>query len=229
MRLNNADLYQLFSEKEIHYLYHANTVGTSRTFIQNDGLLSRGAIEAKGLFQTPQGSDALDKQFNVWNDVFLDTVDLHGYFPRQNLYGPVSFRVSSGFLLEQDYHVWVTKDNPQNWNANMTDAQKYFSDVAELRRDWDLYHRQRKMVTIRNQLEPVLFNYVDEVQVDDPEVILDGTTVLFNEAVDIFKGVLVDKPLLKGKFRKRVCENCFCKSNYIDQVRIHDLKRLFLV
>ena len=56
MKINNTELHQLFTEKGIHFLFHANTVSTSRTFIEQGGLLSRGAIEQNGLMQTVQSS-----------------------------------------------------------------------------------------------------------------------------------------------------------------------------
>ncbi len=55
------------------------------------------------LFQTPQLSDEIDKVVDVWNDVFFDSQDLHGYFPRQNLYGPVSFKFSIDLILNPEY------------------------------------------------------------------------------------------------------------------------------
>ena len=99
MKLDNLELHNLYKQKDIHFLYHANSVATAITFIKQGGLLSRGAVESKGLYQTPQSSDAIDQVFNVWNDIFLDTIDLHGYFPRQNLYGPISFQFPIDFLL----------------------------------------------------------------------------------------------------------------------------------
>lgn len=77
MRLNNDELYNFFISKDIHVLYHANTTQTSLTYFKHKGLLSRGAVENMGLNQTKQSSDEVDKILNVWNDVFLDSTDLH--------------------------------------------------------------------------------------------------------------------------------------------------------
>src|SRR5690606_37273074 len=112
MRLPNAVFYQYLTENGITHLYHANTVATSMTFIEQNGLLSRGAVEARQLFQTPQDSDEIDKAIDVWNDVFFDSDDLHGYFPRENRYGPVSFKFFVDLVLNENYHFWVTKNNP---------------------------------------------------------------------------------------------------------------------
>ncbi|WP_127137999.1 hypothetical protein [Flagellimonas oceanensis] len=229
MRLNNKELFELLSEKGIHHLYHANTVRTSRTFIEQGGLLSRGAVESKGLEQTPQSSDEIDKIFEVWNDVFLDTVDLHTYFNRQNYYGPVLFKLTTEFLNELDIEIWVTKDNPINWNQEMTTEEKYFSSLAELKKNWDSYARQRKMTTIKNNTEPILLDYVEEVIYDNPGVMNEETgVVFFNQGMADLKESLKVNPPFKNKFKTRNCSGCFCRSNYLYQHTIPELNRLFL-
>lgn len=229
MKLDNIELHALLTEKEILTLHHANTVATSISFIGANGLLSRGGIEHNGLYQTAQSSDAIDKIFDVWNDVFIDTVDLHGYFPRQNIYGPVSFKVSIDFLLEDNYEVWITKDNPKYWDPTMTIEDKYFVSVEELKSDWDSYERHRKMVTIKNQLQPILFNYLTQVVIDDPRVETQGIH-LFNEATKGLKQILGVNTTLKNKFLTRpTCTgSCFCRDNYLNQLPSLTLKRLFL-
>lgn len=227
MKLNNKDLYELLIEKEVNYLYHANTVTTSKTFIEQNGLLSRGAVEKKKLNQTEQSSDAIDKVFDVWNDVFIDTVDLHNYFSRQNHYGPVLFKISIDFLKSTDLDIWVTKDNPINWNVNSTQEEKYFINVQELRENWDKYQRQRKMITVKNVSEPILFDYLEQVIVDDPKVQNSGI-VFFNEAVKTLKTSLLTNPPIKSKISTRQCKNCFCGTNYLNEVNFVDLKRFFL-
>lgn len=228
MKLDNNELYQLFVEKGISTLHHANTVASSISFLEANGLLSRGGIEYNGLYQTPQDSDDKDKEFDVWNDVFIDTIDLHGYFPRQNLYGPVSFKISTDFIIHENFDIWVTKNNPQYWDSTTSMEDKYFSSVYELRKDWDKYERQRKMVTIKDKMQPVLFNYLKQVIVDDPRVETQGYH-LFNEAVTALKQTLGENTTLKNKFLTRpTCIKCYCRDNYLRQISPNDLKRLFL-
>ena len=229
MKLDNQELHTLLNDKGIYHLYHANTVSTTSTFIKEGGLLSRGAVEAKGLYQTPQSSDSIDKLFNVWDDVFLDTVDLHKYFNRQNYYGPVVFKISTDFLLKENSEIWVTKDNPINWNQNMTDSQKYFCSVEELKQNWDKFQRQRKMTTIKNTNTPILLDYIVEVIVDDPGVKLtEEGIIVFNETVAHLKKSLEINPQLKNKFSTRNCSGCFCRTNYLTQLSAPELKKLFL-
>lgn len=229
MRLNNKELYEFFVAKNILVLYHANTVSTSLTYFSQNGLLSRGAVENLGLVQTTQTSDQADKILNVWNDVFLDSTDLHTFFSRQNHYGPILFEFDTNLLRNEDYEIWITKDNPIYWNANSTDEDKYFQSVEELDKNWDNYARQKKMITIKNNSAPILFEYIRRVVVDDPRVIIHPeNTHLFNEAFNKIKVTISDDHILKGKFTVRSCTNCWCRDNYLNQLTVGNLKRLFL-
>ena len=122
MKLNNSELHALFVEKDITHLHHANTVATSITFIESGGLLSRADVEDHNLCQTVQASDDEDKQFDVWHDVFVDTADLHEWFGRQNIYGPILFKFNIVFLLSDELEVWVTKNNPMYWQGEITNV-----------------------------------------------------------------------------------------------------------
>ncbi len=232
MRLNNQELHKVLTEKGIRYLYHANTVATSITFLENNGLMSRGAIEEKELYQTDQTSDELDKKFNVWDDIFLDTVDLHGYFPRQNFYGPVLFEFDVNVILNEDYEIWITKNNPIYWETDFTDEDKYFSSVQDLLDNWNHIERQRKMITIRNNKNPILFENLNKVVVDDPRVIINKDKEeeihLFNATRRAIKDVIEDKLEIRNKFKIRRCTSCFCRENYLNVVGVTDLKRFFL-
>src|SRR4051812_37172943 len=84
------------------HLHHANTVETSCTFLEHNGLLSRGYVESNGLSQTAQDSDDIDKKYGIWDKVFLDHVDIHhrgGRVRGANYYGPVLFRFPVDYLL----------------------------------------------------------------------------------------------------------------------------------
>jgi len=232
MRLNNKELYEFFNEIDIQVLYHANTVRTSITYFEQNGLLSRGAVENGGLTQTYQSSDSVDKILNVWNDVFIDTTDLHSYFGRQNYYGPVLFELNIDLLLNEDYEIWITKNNPIYWNVDTTDENRYFVSVEELREKWGDYDRQKKMITIRNNSTPILFDHVRRVVVDDPRVTIptnnEEETHVFNETQSSIKNKIANDHILKGKFLTRECTNCWCRDNYLDQVKVNEIKKLFL-
>lgn len=50
--MTNEEIKSILKEKEVKHLYHANTVATACTFLENGGLLSRGYVEDHDLFQT---------------------------------------------------------------------------------------------------------------------------------------------------------------------------------
>ena len=52
--MTNQTIKQILKKKGVSHLYHANTMITACTFIENGGLLSRGAVEDLGLSQSPQ-------------------------------------------------------------------------------------------------------------------------------------------------------------------------------
>lgn len=52
--LPSKEVYRILREKGLQYLYHANTVATSLTFIKQNALLSRHYVEANNLVQTWQ-------------------------------------------------------------------------------------------------------------------------------------------------------------------------------
>lgn len=228
MRLNNSELHALLIEKGVTHFHHANTLATSITFIENGGLLSRGDVENNGFFQTPQTSDADDVMFDVWDDVFIDIVDLHSHFRRQNFYGPVLFKFNLEFLLNEDIHIWVTKNNPIYWNNDLSQEDKYFQNVQELRDHWDEYDVQKKMFTIRNPRRPVLFENLEEIIIDDLQVEIYGGIDLameLRQALDLATQELVQ---LRRLIRVRQCNRCYCTQNYLQEIDESDLARLFL-
>lgn len=229
MKLNNKDLHTFFLKKNILVLYHANTVTTSKTYFEQDGILSRGAIEDQGLIQTPQNSDEIDKVLGVWHDVFLDTTDLHSFFQRQNYYGPLLYEFDVDLLLNEEYEMWITKNNPIHWETDLPNNERYFESVQELESNWDKYPRQRMMITIRNNNKPILFEYIRRIIIDDPRVKLtDDSIHFFNEAKKKIRSVVTNEHRLNGKITVRNCNSCWCRDNYLNQVSTDDLKRLFL-
>jgi len=231
MKLNHQDLYNFFVEKNILALYHANTVGTALTYITNGGLMSRGFVEENGLLQTAQSSDEIDKVLDVWNDVFIDTTDLHSFFGRENHYGPILFEFDRELIKDESFDIWITKNNPIYWRPDTTQEDRYFQNMGEVREKWDGIQRQRKMITIRKKSEPILFNYVRRIIVDDPRVSIPGEQErihVFNEAFHRIKMTITETHPLKGKFITRTCGSCWCTNNYLNQRSVSEIKRLFL-
>lgn len=231
--LDPKELYSFLESKNIKQFFHANTVKTSCTFIQQKGLLSRGSIESKGLIQTAQSSDQIDKKYNVWNDIFLDIVDLHGYFPRQNLYGPVCFVLDSKLLLDAELpNICITKDNPIYWNDSLIEEDKYYSSVDEYAECFEdikknhILHSQ--MFTIHNTLKRIPFKkYLIKIIFDNPGVKIDNI-FLYRQAKETLIDSLKKSGLDVDKLEVRKCSGCFCHDNYLNQVEESELKKLFL-
>lgn len=129
----SKQLYAILKRKGITNLYHANTVLTSLTFINNRSLLSRGYVESNNLNQTPQSSDNEDKKYDVWNDVFLDGKDFSTYFNKPNHYGPVLFVMKLDLLNSPSFSkVLVTKSNPWYWKDHYQNNDRYYSSIQEI-------------------------------------------------------------------------------------------------
>lgn len=126
-------VYRLLQSKKVEFLYHANTVTTSVTFINAKALLSRRYVEVNNLLQTKQRSDDEDKRFGVWDDIFLDGQDLHKRYKRANYYGPILFVLKLSILTNPNIHsIYITKSNPMYWKNNMTLSDKYYSGAEEV-------------------------------------------------------------------------------------------------
>lgn len=112
MSINKTELYNFLYDNNYRYLYHANTVVTSCSFIEQGGLLSRKETENRNLNQTPQYSDEKDKILGVYNDIFVDVLNLGQHYNRINYYGPICIAMSIDMLLDENLpDVYITVNN----------------------------------------------------------------------------------------------------------------------
>lgn len=155
-------------------LHHANSVTTSCTFLELGGLASREHVEVRGLGQTAQYSDALDKKHGIWNFVFVDHVDIHhraGRVKGPNQYGPVLFLLDLEVLrgLPQGAEVFVTRKNPVRWVDGEPATERWFQSPEELAAnispgDFD------KMLVIQTPSGKLDFpNHHVRIMLDDPQ------------------------------------------------------------
>ncbi len=211
MSLTNREIRELLSQKGVQKIYHANTVATSVTFLSNGGLLSRGAVEERGLFQTSQDSDDLDKEYGIWNDIFFDSVDIHARAKSVNQYGPVTFVYSVNLLDDlQEKAVKITKDNPIRW-CEIPVEDRYFKDSTEM------YFQYKKgnfgqHLTICDMHDPLPFApHLRRIILDDPMI---SDSELFDRA----KGKLsklIEKMGLDVPLTIRECSSdCKCHEKY---------------
>jgi hypothetical protein len=212
MDLDSSQVYDVLVKKDVKLLFHANTIGTSKTFLENGGLLSRQYAEAKQLFQTPQKSDSKDKELGIYNDVFLDGVNVSLSVLNYNFYGPVLF----GFELELLRAgilgtVRVTKMNPVHWTKSMTPDACYFNSVEELEK---LYRKRNVghhiMLTTLNGFFPFQDKYLRGIQVDLPGgkvITSSGEKIPYEDSIIQYFGDDLDRlgiPRKKLMFRDEV-------------------------
>ena len=118
--MNSSEVKQVLREKGVEYLYHANSVLTSISYLENGGLMSREYVEECDYPQTPQVTDDTDKEFEIYNDIFLDSVDVHALSKNVNFYGPVLLVYSIDVLDEvSDYDICVTRTNAIYWSEKI--------------------------------------------------------------------------------------------------------------
>lgn len=212
MDITISQIKQVLLDKGVKYLYHANTVATSVTFLSNGGVLSRGAVEEKGLFQTPQRSDEMDKQLGVFFDIFFDSADIHARANDLNAYGPVTFVYSIDVLdALGDHEVKITRDNPIRWDDTMGEEKRYFTKLISLQ---TAYQKGafKQHLTICNIHEPLPFSpYLVKIMIDNPNI---PNTTYFDEAVDQINSLLKQGEI-KAPLEIRQCsEHCKCQEKY---------------
>ena len=123
--MTNREIVEILTSKCVNRLYHSNTVETAISFLRAGGLLSRGLCEHLGYPQTPQNSDQLDREFDIYYDLFFDSVDIHERAHNANYYGPVLFEYNISVLDSiPEGCIRITKSNPINWNANITEDEQ---------------------------------------------------------------------------------------------------------
>jgi hypothetical protein len=171
MELPSKEVLALMKSKGVDYLYHANTVRTTCTFLRTGYLLARGIVHERGLDQTPQKSDAahLDRALGIWYDLFFDSCDIQVRSGQHNEYGPVlCFDLA---LLEQDWmpSIWVTKDNPIRWSPTTSAAKRWFTSIDELKKSYNRYTFAQHAV-LRNVAGSIrLLPYLKAIILDNPE------------------------------------------------------------
>lgn len=156
---------------QYRYLYHANTVRTAITFLEEGGLLSRQEVEHRGLSQTPQFSDKEDKELGIFNDIWLDPVD-NAYIGGINMYGPVLFRYSLDLLDTMDVPVRVTRSNPTgnsgHWTKDTPMNERYYSSADEFEAAFKAPDLDVFCHSFTFSVPMLGFEHLECVQIDSP-------------------------------------------------------------
>lgn len=209
--MNALDVKKVLLENEVEYLYHVNTVATSLSYINNGGLFSRGAAAELNLVQTPQTSDASDIELGVYFDIFFDSCDIHSRAKRINDYGPVTFVFGIDILDNyQNYEVKITKSNPIYWTNDMSEEEKYFCDIEELRENFQ-YGNFAQEITICCIEEAINFEHLIEIIIEDPKI---ENTTYFNNACKSINNALLCNDIDVPFVVRECSDKCTCTERY---------------
>lgn len=214
--MTGKELYDVLMARGGSKLYHANTVKTSLSLLKLGGLASRGTVEDRGLPQTIQNSDAKDKKYDIWYDIFVDTHDIHSALRCRNFYGPVLFVMTADLLLRlpAGTTVSVTRCNPTKWDGLSYD-QRYFLTSRELADGLRVGFFDH-MITIRSPDGIVPFvDSVERIILDEPRL---NAPNVGNEYVVAKDAILTAaaKAGIQTTVMRRACVLCKCTAQYQD-------------
>jgi hypothetical protein len=238
--LNPAELYNFLKEKKILELYHANTVATSLLYLEQKSLLSRQFVEENNLCQTLQYTDEKDKALGIYDNIFLDIVDIHSYLSRPNFYGPFLFIFDIEILVSGIIEaVRITKKNPANWDPVGRTEDWYYSNIEDFKADYmqgDKIADVGKMIILQNLNGKLpIVPYCSRIILDNPDVhvTIDNQKIyLINIIKEYFEPYLLDshyKKIDKEIRHKDLVIGCSCWKKYGSKFNkeLADFRRLF--
>ena len=219
MKLKAADVEDTLRKMGATALFHANTVATACTFLEEGQLLSRNRVEASRLIQTPQGSDSLDRKYRIWDSVFVDAVDIHARASRRNQYGPVLFILSLSALSRTPIdNVWITRSNPTNWHPGEARSARYFPSMKQFKAGYGLGDFGSMLILRDTDGALPLAGRLLRVILDDPgtPVSLPGLEFnVFPPALRALKNAAKIGGLKAISIEVRQChDGCLCREEY---------------
>jgi hypothetical protein len=214
--MTGGEIYDILAARGVMHLHHANSVKTSLSQLRLGGLASRALVERQNLPQTIQFTDAVDREYGIWGDVFVDTVDIHRRISNRNKDGPVLFVLNVRVLcaLPPTARVLVTRLNPSKWTDNCSDAERYFLTAAELKNGFSVGDFDQ-MLVIRTAEAIVPFTqYLEEIVLDEPKLMV-GTSPEFDAAAYALSNALAALNL-QVPVNRRACAPCNCIASYAE-------------
>ena len=227
MEIASKRVFEVLQEKGVDTIYHANSVLTACQFLRNRSLMSRGTVFRKGLYQTSQISDRIDRKHGIWFDVFIDSVDIHDRARQANCYGPVLFVIDSE-LIKRTYtgRVWVTKLNPTKWKGK-GHRERWFVFDNDLSNNFARGNFDQMIVFRHCGGELFFTKYLTEIILDDPELKTRGSRIDYYSMAYGALTLAITEGGLNIKIRKRRCPNgCKCLDDY--RINLDRTREMFI-
>ena len=220
--MEQNQIVEILKHHNVSQIYHADTVITSLSFLKAGGLCSRQYLDRNSLPKTSQYTDCDDQKFNVYNDLFFDSVDIHGRIRKPNYYGPVLFVFDLQMLLQENLanRIFITKSNPCYWKPYLKCNDRYFTNLDELGKEFQKGDF-KQMITC-HQVGFANFKYLQKIILDRPP---EKHIELFRQAYQaLFQGL--QEADLSVPLNIRKCEYCKCFNEY-QNMGENNLMRLF--
>jgi hypothetical protein len=214
MDLLHRSVNELLAEQGVQHLHHANTVLTACQFLLAGSLLSRGTVERMGVRQTEQTSDAIDRRYSIWYDVFLDSVDIHKRASTANAYGPVLFVLDRAQVVTSgNGRVWVTRSNPTKW-AGKDKSRRWFQSSEDLQAGFRPGNFDQMIVLRHCGGQLPLKGCLTEIILDDPELPAKDGSDLYSVAWGALKFAMTQAGLEVPITRRNCANRCRCVAGY---------------
>lgn len=214
MHIPLSQVYESISNVGVGTLHHASSVATACQFLRTNSLISRGTIEKLGVKQTPQATDALDKKYSIWFDIFTGSVDIHDRDNRHNAYGPVLFEIDTK-IIEETYtgRVLVTKLSPAKWSGK-SEKQRWFLNKQDLDEHFVKGTSDQLIVFRHCGGELPLKHYLKRIVLDEPGLANEDGVKFYDMAVGALRLAMSDGGLDIPIVKRECSYGCDCKAHY---------------
>lgn len=213
-------LINLLNRHDIKTLYHVNTITTSCAYLRKEALLSRAYAENHGISQTPQNSDATDRELGIYDLIFLNFVDIHSQTNNICFYGSVSFELDPQ-IINQASEIHITKSNPftnrPGWTNNSWDI--YTESELDRINPLAFFGTFDHMIMLKTPNSKLNFfsdsvgqTLLKSITLDFPQLEREGDKLIYYDGVR----KLIDRNIQNYQVRLRKCRiNCKCHQSYI--------------
>lgn len=214
MHIPSRRVYEAITNAGADKLYHACSVPTACQFLRTNSLMSRGTIERLGVKQIPQDSDALDKKYSIWFDIFTGSFDLHDQASRHNAYGPVLLEIDTGIIeYMSTARVLVTKLNPEKWSGK-SEKQRWIQNKQELDEGFIKGTSDQLVVFRHCGGELPLKHYLKRIVLDDPGLENSEGVNFYDMAVGALRLAMSDSKLDVPIVKRDCSISCDCNAYY---------------